>query len=772
MKLFKPAAYHFIFSLIGFTAVIAQILYIREFIVVFYGNEISLGIILANWLLWTAAGSYLLGKLAKKIEKIHLLMGLLQVLIAIFTPLTIVMIRFSITILHTTPGEILGLLPIYINSFILLSFFCFLSGGLFSAGSYFYAKIEKQNIALSSGYIYLMEAAGAAIGGLLISLLLIPKFSSIQISLFVSFCNILAAAYLTTKCLRSAKKIIAIFFYTALIVILIFSGIRFDSPSHYFPWQGFQALESYNSKYGNLMVVEVKGSKTLYENGLAVFNVPGREKAEEAVHYALLQHPQPQRLLLIGGGIAGSVREALKHPSLKNIDYVELDPAILELGKRHFKENWKDIQNPRVSVHHTDGRLFLKQSSKRYDVIIVDLPDPHTAQLNRFYTREFFGTAAEKLNPDGILSFQVSASENYITDELAKYLRCINKTLQTVFPKTAFIPGNTVHFFASNTSNELVINSDVLISRLRERNIQTQYIREYFIPFRLTPDRVQDLNNLIEPKEQTPINKDFFPVVYYFDSILWSSQFLPDIRGLFYLSEGLKFYKLILGLIIVLLTLIIFFRLKFTVKKYKRTCTGFAVISMGFSLMSFELLLLLAFQAIYGYVYHQLAILITFFMIGIAVGSWLSLKYLNNDKPFKTIKYNIYFLGLVHLIAAILPLILFALFKVIAGVTNPVFNILFSQIIFPVLTLFCGILGGYQFPLASRIFFGNETDKSQNAGILYGLDLIGALLGALILSAFIIPLFGFYNTSILLAVLNLIVLLSVGLGLYHSTSSD
>ena len=141
MKLFKPAAYHFIFSLIGFTAVIAQILYIREFIVVFYGNEISLGIILANWLLWTAAGSYLLGKLAKKIEKIHLLMGLLQVLIAIFTPLTIVMIRFSITILHTTPGEILGLLPIYINSFILLSFFCFLSGGIFSGVSYFYAKI-------------------------------------------------------------------------------------------------------------------------------------------------------------------------------------------------------------------------------------------------------------------------------------------------------------------------------------------------------------------------------------------------------------------------------------------------------------------------------------------------------------------------------------------------------------------------------------------------------------------------------------------------------
>ncbi len=61
--------------------------------------------------------------------------------------------------------------------------------------------------------------------------------------------------------------------------------------------------------------------------------------------------------------------------------------------------------------------------------------------------------------------------------------------------------------------------------RLRARRLHTQYVREYFLPFRMSPDRMQDLKLQIEPLPSTPVNRDFAPVAYYFDVVLWSAPF-------------------------------------------------------------------------------------------------------------------------------------------------------------------------------------------------------------------------------------------------------
>ena len=118
-----------------------------------------------------------------------------------------------------------------------------------------------------------------------------------------------------------------------------------------------------------------------------------------------------------------------------------------------------------------------------FDVIIVNLPDPQTAQINRFYTLEFFREAAAKLRPGGVFSFRLTSSENYISPELAALLRSIRKTLGAVFPEVAFIPGDTLHLFASNSAGVLVRTADGLLERLRRRGIQTTYVREYYMPF-------------------------------------------------------------------------------------------------------------------------------------------------------------------------------------------------------------------------------------------------------------------------------------------------
>jgi len=240
----------------------------------------------------------------------------------------------------------------------------------------------------------------------------------------------------------------------AIFAVLVFplATRHLEDWSRALLWRGFHVVAARNSVYGNLVVARTEDSASLYENGLVLFDAPNREAAEEAVHFALLEHPEPRSLLLIGGGANGSLAQALQHPSLERLDYVELDPAIAELAARYFPREWAPaLTDRRVHVHASDGRLFLKSAGATFDVVIVNLPDPDTAQLNRFYTLEFFREARRSLRPGGILSLHVGASENYISPPAAEFLRCIYKTLREAFPEVVAIPATpcTLRYHAS-----------------------------------------------------------------------------------------------------------------------------------------------------------------------------------------------------------------------------------------------------------------------------------------------------------------------------------
>ena len=110
-----------------------------------------------------------------------------------------------------------------------------------------------------------------------------------------------------------------------------------------------------------------------------------------------------------------------------------------------------------------------------------------------------------------------------------------------MFPQVVAIPGETVHFLASNQPGSLTLDPSELMTRLHERRIRTQYVREYYIPFRMSPDRMLDLQLQIEPQPATPINRDFTPIAYYFDVVLWSSRFHSHWRELLESLARLRF---------------------------------------------------------------------------------------------------------------------------------------------------------------------------------------------------------------------------------------
>jgi spermidine synthase len=126
--------------LIGFTAATAQIILLRELMVVFYGNEISIGLMLASWLLWTATGSALSGKSAARTRHPRHVVAAIQALIAVVLPFTVLAVRAAKGFLQTVPGEVLGPAPMLLTSVVLLAPLCLLSGALFTAASETYAR--------------------------------------------------------------------------------------------------------------------------------------------------------------------------------------------------------------------------------------------------------------------------------------------------------------------------------------------------------------------------------------------------------------------------------------------------------------------------------------------------------------------------------------------------------------------------------------------------------------------------------------------------------
>ena len=729
--------------LIGFTAVVAQIVLMRELIVIFYGNEVSLGLMLASWLFWAAVGSSLLGRLVARLRPARRLVAGLEVLIAAAFPVTIWAARASRWVFQSLPGEILGPGPMLAVSFLVLSAFCALSGWLFAAGSRLYAEEAGASTARATGVVYLLEAAGSGVGGILASLVLIRYLSPFEIASLVGLLNLLAAAGLVIRA-RAMRRIVT----AALLIgaVLCFAASRrVEAVSLSYLWRGFHLAATRNSVYGSLAVVETEGSRSLMESGLVVFHAPDPAAAEEAVHFALLEHRAPRSLLLIGGGLNGSLSEALQHPTIERVDYVELDPAILDLARDYFPRQWMPLRaDARVRMHSADGRLFLKATDSTFDVIIVNLPEPRTAQLNRFYTVEFFREAARRLAPGGIFSFQLPAAENYISPELADFLRCINNTLRQVFPEVVAIPGPAVHFFAATRAGIVTADARELIARLHVRGLRTSYVREYYLPFRMTAERRRDLESQIRPRAETPVNRDFAPIAYYFNVALWSTQFNRGYRQVFQSLAEAKFGGIAAAVGLLLLALAALLRWLPRKERRPRASAGYCVTAMGFTLIGLEMLLLLGFQAIYGYVYHQLAIVIAGFMAGMALGSFLGVRSGAGMRALAT----------VQAVAALSPLALYGLFEGLARISSPAALFWVSQILFPVAALLGGLLGGYQFPVASRVFFAGAKGAGGSPGTLYALDLAGACLGAVLLSAYLVPVFGFLETAVLMAVVN------------------
>ena len=165
--------------IMGISGMIAQIILLREFLISFFGNELTLGIILANWLILEAIGAFFIGKTVERTEKKLEIYVLFQLIFSIALPFGIYLSRVFKNFLLTTPGEGLGFAPIFYSSFLILLPVTLPHGALFAYGSKLYSQYIKED-ASSIGKVYVLETIGSIIGGLLMTFLLIQYLNSLK----------------------------------------------------------------------------------------------------------------------------------------------------------------------------------------------------------------------------------------------------------------------------------------------------------------------------------------------------------------------------------------------------------------------------------------------------------------------------------------------------------------------------------------------------------------------------------------------------------------
>ena len=736
----------FALVLIGATSMIAQILLMRQLLVIFYGNELSIGITLASWLFWIAFGSWAIGRWATdKIKQKLVAFSFFEIILGFLLPLSILGAKFIPSAFKFFPGEIIGIFPMIVSTFVLLAPICILCGLLFVLGCEVYKTNQKG--AVQIGHVYILEAVGASIGGLIVSLFLIKYSSPLYIMIFIGVLNLFMASLL----LRG-RKILSVFTW------IIIAGFIFIAATGKFgylhgcslreQWKDYELLASENSIYGNIAVTKKENLFSVFTNGLYGFTVPDELTSERNAHFPLLEHPNPKKILLIGGGLSGQLREVLKYP-IEHVDYVELDPLLIKLAKEHLPSS-KIMNDLRVHViSNMDGRLFIKRTYRKYDVVIINLPGPHTAQLNRFYTKEFYTEIKNILRDNGVLSFYLSSNPNYISQEQLQLYITIKNTLLEVFPEVKITPGQTNYFLASARKGMLTLDWRVLMQRLRRRNVKTKYMREHYLFSELSKERINFFNQRLDQAKSSAVNTDFRPIAYYYDIVLWNTFFKYNLKGLFKAVNPKRIY---IGAFCIYLFLLI---IPIFLKSIKRKTSNWAILvcmgTTGFAEISFQIITLLSFQVLYGYVYYKLGVILTSYMIGLIFGGWLITKRLKRQKN----DYKIFIKTQVAIF--IYPLILPALFLLFSNLKGGISFWIGSNIVFPFLPLVAGFIGGFQFPLANSIYMKAKALKvSHSASLIYGLDLFGSCVGALLVSVFLIPIIGIPMSCFLIAGLNLV----------------
>jgi len=749
----------FVFVLLGGYSVIVQAIFLREFLVVFFGNELAIGIIFANWFLgiflggW--AGAVLIGRLANPLRAFSL--GLLW--LCVVAPVEVWLIRTLRLLLAVPAGSYVAFFPLLLSSAAIIVPFALVVGFVFPLACKIAVPVKQESVQI--GQVYIWEALGFMAGGALFTFMLVGRLNSFAILAVMAVAITAANLALHTRVAPWPRSRALALAHgaglLAVILLLVFhQTARWDSQSTEKRWASIvpetQLLRSLDSRYQNIALSRRADQYLIYLDGQYVSNFPDPYAFSAKAHLWMCLHPNPAHVLLVGGGAEGLLAELLRHP-VRQLDYVQLDPRVLEAIRDLLPEDdRRALADPRLRIHFADGRYFVQNvPADTYDLILLELPDPTTALLNRFYTREFFARAQQVLKEDGVLITAVSSALDYFGEETASFTGSVYQTLHQVFPVLLVVPGERNYFVAAKRAGSATFDHAELTRRFAQRHIETPYFSPYHFYTLLEPVRIRFVRETLAGLAPRPSNTDFRPISYFFNFVLWDRFAGREAGGFFQFltrAQAWWFYLLLVVLVGLRLLWLHGGRGGITVAV---SCTRFnalaAIAAAGFAGMALELVMIFAFQNLYGYVYEKIGLIVALFMVGLAAGGALANQAIRRE-VFDAGRWLAGVLVCFAGFSALLPLLL----SLLGQAALP---LAWVETIFFSLLLVAGVLTGLTFPAGNHLYLLAGGELGVAAGKTVSADHLGALGGALLTGLVLVPVLGILVACGLIALVNL-----------------
>ncbi len=303
-------------------------------------------------------------------------------------------------------------------------------------------KINLSNV-LSLDYF------GALLATLIFPFIFLPFFGTFQSSLIFGLINMsigfLNLIFFAKKLNLEKRK--TYYFWSIVVTIFLVLMLLFSKSLLKIWEQGLyedRVVYAKQSQYQKIVVTKSKNDVRMFLNGNLQFSTIDEHRYHEVlVHIPFSVSSEKKKVLMLGGGDGLGAREMLKYPELESLTIIDIDPAVNDISRKNFylkEANQGSLDHQKVNVFHQDAFQFLLKNEERYDIIIIDLPDPNNTSLARLYSREFYKLVAKRLKESGVLMTQ--ATSVYFAKNT---FWCINRTvkaggLKYTYPCHAYVP--------------------------------------------------------------------------------------------------------------------------------------------------------------------------------------------------------------------------------------------------------------------------------------------------------------------------------------------
>lgn len=674
----------------GFLSSVTQLSYLRIAAFVFSGNEITISILLGHWLIFTALGSYSGALFHKKIsQKFHSF----AFLFSIFTLLFYWLIYLSRRLWQIDNFLILSTGKIFFMTALLLALPTMLNGFLFP---FITQKIVVRAKYIRVNLIYGTELLGAALGSFVFTLWL---FFSLKGFYLLLLSNLLFLILIVLRLHSPFKKIISL-----ILILLSVSQLTFyeDELAQTF-YQNFHLESKNETPFGILTALSTENSNGIYSDNVFLWNSESFQAAEEKVHFSLSLAKNPKNVLIIGNSDPLLLTEIAKYDEVRKVNFygndrIQFEQLFSGVELKNFPFDFEP--------HFGDPFELIQKRRDKFDVILLNVPEPTNLRWNRYFTLEFFKMLHFRMTKNAIMDLPVPASETFMTTAEQDFLKILKNSLSKVFTKVMLIPGETLHFIVSDDCENISVRN----LKIKPKN--NHFINENYLSDRLSEFKINFLTTNLEQSKTTAVNSLFKPLGFYYSTVMWGQQSAGLLSNIYQKLHQIPVIYIFLSLIGLSLMGLIF--KKGGVGKKSK------MVFFGFFVMAQESLLIYLYQSLAGAVYLRTALIIFLFMAGAGFSSLLYHKI--------PLSENIIFL-LANLIN-------------LTGLLVIYFNFL-SFLINPAIFL-TGILSGQIFPLLLEKANSADKEKVTNTGKFYACDVFGGSIGLYLISIIVLPVWGFF----------------------------